>query len=71
MLFALSLPVSGAIAYRYLAGAGRMRAVLRLSALGLRQSHVAARLVSEREAIVAELDRARNDYLAATKGSSF
>ena len=71
LLFALSLPVSGAIAYRYLAGAGRMRAVLRLSALGLRQSHVAARLVSEREVIVAELDRARNDYLAATKGSSF
>ena len=71
LLFALSLPVSGAIAYRYLAGAGRMRAVLRLTALGLRQSHVAARLVSEREGIVAELDRARNDYLAATKGSSF
>jgi glycerol-3-phosphate O-acyltransferase/dihydroxyacetone phosphate acyltransferase len=70
-LFALSLPLSGAIAYRYLAGAGRLRAVLRLSALGVRQSHIAARLVSEREAIVAELDRARHEYLVATKGSSF
>ncbi|HEY3067937.1 MAG TPA: lysophospholipid acyltransferase family protein [Methylomirabilota bacterium] len=70
-LFALSLPVSGVIAYRYLAGAGRLRAVIRLSALGFRQSQVAARLVTEREAIVTELDRARHEYLAATKGSSF
>ena len=31
----------------------------------------ARRLVAEREAIVAELERARQDYLAATKGSSF
>jgi hypothetical protein len=29
------------------------------------------RLVSEREAIVAELERAKTEWLAATKGSSF
>ena len=31
----------------------------------------ARRLVTEREEIVAELERAKQDYLGATKGSSF
>jgi hypothetical protein len=31
----------------------------------------AHRLLAERAAIVSELDRARRDWLAATKGSSF
>ena len=69
--FALSLPLSGAIAYRYLIGAGWLRARLRFAALATTQRHAARRLVAEREAIVAELERARRDYLAATKGSSF
>jgi 1-acyl-sn-glycerol-3-phosphate acyltransferase len=69
--FALSLPLSGAIAYRYLIGAGWLRARLRFARLAARQSQAARRLVSEREAIVAELERAKQDYLAATKGSSF
>jgi len=39
--------------------------------LAATQSQAARRLVTEREAIIAELERARQDYLAATKGSSF
>jgi glycerol-3-phosphate O-acyltransferase/dihydroxyacetone phosphate acyltransferase len=69
--FALSLPLSGLIAYRYLIGAGWLRVRLRFAALALTQSQAARRLVTERELIVAELERARQDYLAATKGSSF
>jgi glycerol-3-phosphate O-acyltransferase / dihydroxyacetone phosphate acyltransferase len=69
--FALSLPLSGLIAYRYLIGAGWLRVRLRFAALALTQSQTARRLVADREAIVAELERAKQDYLAATKGSSF
>ena len=69
--FALSLPISGTIAYRYLIGAGWLRVRLRFAGLAATQSQAARRLVAEREAIVAELERARRDYLAATKGSSF
>jgi 1-acyl-sn-glycerol-3-phosphate acyltransferase len=70
-LFALSLPLSGVIAYRYLIGAGWLRSRLRFARLATTQSQVARRLVVEREAIVADLERAKQDYLAATKGSSF
>jgi 1-acyl-sn-glycerol-3-phosphate acyltransferase len=69
--FALSLPLSGLIAYRYLIGAGWLRSRLRFARLAATQSQAARRLVAEREAIVAELERAKQDYLAATKGSSF
>jgi hypothetical protein len=69
--FALSLPLSGLIAYRYLIGAGWLRARLRFARLAATQSQAARRLVAEREAIVAELERAKRDYLTATKGSSF
>ena len=69
--FALSLPLSGLIAYRYLMGAGWLRVRLRFAALAATQSQAARRLVVEREAIVAELERARQDYFTATKGSSF
>jgi hypothetical protein len=69
--FALSLPLSGLIAYRYLIGAGWLRVRLRFAALAATHSQAARRLVVEREAIVAELERARQDYLTATKGSSF
>jgi 1-acyl-sn-glycerol-3-phosphate acyltransferase len=69
--FAVSLPLSGLIAYRYLIGAGWLRTRLRFARLAATQSHAARRLVTEREAIVAELERAKQDYLAATKGSSF
>jgi glycerol-3-phosphate O-acyltransferase / dihydroxyacetone phosphate acyltransferase len=71
LAFAVSLPISGTIAYRYLIGAGWLRVRLRFAALALTQSQTARRLLTEREAIVAELERAKQDYLAATKGSSF
>jgi hypothetical protein len=69
--FAVSLPLSGLIAYRYLIGAGWLRVRLRFARLALTQSQAARRLVSEREAIVTELERAKQDYLTATRGSSF
>jgi hypothetical protein len=71
LAFALSLPISGTIAYAYLRGVGRLRRQARLSALLLARRPEARRLIAEREAIVAELDRARRDWLAATKGQSF
>lgn len=71
MAFAVSLPVSGVLAYRYLVGVHRLRGALRFLALDLRQRHAAGRLVEERREILEELDRARQDYLVATKGSPF
>ena len=71
LVFALSLPFSGLIAYRYLVGAGWLRARLRFARLAATQSQAARRLVAERETIVAELERAKQDYLGATRGSSF
>ncbi len=70
-VFALTLPVSGLIAYRYLAGAGRLTRRLRFAALVLTREQDARRLVLERRAIVGELERAKADYLTATRGSSF
>jgi 1-acyl-sn-glycerol-3-phosphate acyltransferase len=71
LVFAATLPISGIIAYRYLAGAGRLRSRLRFALLAATQEAAARRLVAEREAIVAELERAKTEWLAATKGSSF
>ena len=70
-LFAISLPLSGLLADRYLAGAGRFRRRLRFAVLTATHGAAARRLVAEREAIVAELERAKREWLAATKGSSF
>jgi len=71
LAFALSLPLSGIIAYRYWLGAGRLSSRLRFGALALTREHAARRLVAERQEIIAELERAKTEYLAATKGSSF
>ncbi len=70
-IFTLSLPLSGLLAYRYLVGAGRLRSRLRFAALALTQAQATRRILAERETIIAELERAKSDYLAATKGSSF
>jgi glycerol-3-phosphate O-acyltransferase / dihydroxyacetone phosphate acyltransferase len=70
-LFAISLPVSGLLAYRYVAGAGRFRRRLRFALLAATHEAAARRLVLERQAIVGELERAKSEWLAATKGSSF
>ena len=71
LVSAVSLPISGAIAYRYWVGAGRLRSRLRFGALALVRAQAARRLTTERQAIIAELEQAKNEYLAATKGSSF
>jgi 1-acyl-sn-glycerol-3-phosphate acyltransferase len=69
--FVATLPLAGLIAYRYLAGAGRLRRQLRFATLLLTRAEEGRRLLTERHAIVDELERARRDYLAATKGSPF
>jgi 1-acyl-sn-glycerol-3-phosphate acyltransferase len=69
--FALSLPVSGLIAYRYLGGMSRLQSQLRFGLLALTHRQSAGRLLAERQALVAQLERAKDDYLAATRGSSF
>jgi glycerol-3-phosphate O-acyltransferase / dihydroxyacetone phosphate acyltransferase len=69
--FAVSLPLSGLLAYRYLVGVHRFRGAVRFLALDLRQRHAVGRLVEERREILDELDRARHEYLGATKGSTF
>jgi 1-acyl-sn-glycerol-3-phosphate acyltransferase len=69
--FALSLPLSGLLAYRYLGGVGRLRSRLRLVWVSLTHRQLAGRLLAERQALVAELERAKDDYLRATRGSSF
>ena len=50
---------------------GRLRSQIRLGAMGLIRRQAASRLLDERREIIAELERAKNDYLAATRGSSF
>ena len=69
--FAVSLPVTGLIAYRYRVGAARFQASVRMARLGMMHAPARTRLVAERAAIIEELERATRDYLAATKGSSF
>jgi 1-acyl-sn-glycerol-3-phosphate acyltransferase len=69
--FALSLPLSGLLAYRYLGGVSRLRNQLRFGVLSFTHRQSATRLLAERKALVAELERAKDDYLAATRGSSF
>src|SRR5262249_14507922 len=64
VFFAMSLPLSGLIAYRYLVGAGRMRSRLRFARLRIWHEAQARRLLGEREQIVAELERAKTDYLS-------
>ncbi len=62
-VFALSLPLTGLVAYRYLVGAGRLRSRLRFGVLAFSREQAARCLVAEREAIIAELERAQVDYL--------
>jgi 1-acyl-sn-glycerol-3-phosphate acyltransferase len=69
--FFLSLPVSSILAYHYLRGLGRLRAQARLGVLALTRHQAATRLLAERRRLIDLLERAKSDYLAATKGSSF
>src|SRR5437762_695009 len=52
-LFALSLPLSGLVAYRYLAGAGRFRSRLRFALLTATHGAAARLVVAERDASAA------------------
>ena len=69
--FFLSLPVSSILAYHYLRGLGRLRAQARLGVMALTRHQAATQLLAERRRLIDLLERAKNDYLAATKGSSF
>jgi 1-acyl-sn-glycerol-3-phosphate acyltransferase len=71
LLFLLSLPASGLVAYHYLSGIGALRRGVRFGVLALTREAGARELLAERRAVIAELDRAREDYFAATRGSSF
>ena len=70
-LFLVSLPLSGLLAYRYLGGLSRLGSQLRFTGLALTRNHAARRLLAQRREIFDELERAKSDYLAATRGSSF
>lgn len=71
LAFLLSLPVTSILAYHYLRGLGGLRAQLGFGLLALTRHQTATRVLAERRQIIALLERAKNDYLAATKGSSF
>jgi 1-acyl-sn-glycerol-3-phosphate acyltransferase len=62
--FAVSLPVTGLLAYHYLRGLGRLRARTGFAILALTHRTAAARLLAERRAIVLALERAKTDFLA-------
>jgi len=71
VVFGLSLPVTGLLAYRYLLGAARLRNRLRFGLVALTREHDARRLLAERRELLAELERAKTEYLTETRGSSF
>jgi 1-acyl-sn-glycerol-3-phosphate acyltransferase len=56
LVFFLSLPLGGLIAYRYLVGTGRLRHQLRFGALLLTRAQEARRLLAEHREIVEELE---------------
>jgi glycerol-3-phosphate O-acyltransferase / dihydroxyacetone phosphate acyltransferase len=62
--FAVSLPLSGLLAYHYLRGLARLRARTGFAVLALTHRQAAARLLAERRSILAALERAKTDFLA-------
>jgi 1-acyl-sn-glycerol-3-phosphate acyltransferase len=63
--FAISLPMTGLLAYHYLRGLSRLRARTGFALLALTHRTAAARLLAERRAILTALERAKADFLAA------
>ena len=63
--FAVSLPLSGLLAYHYLRGLDRLRGSTRFAILALTHRQAAARLLAERQAILTALEHAKADFLAA------
>jgi hypothetical protein len=70
-VFALSLPLTGVVAYRYLVGAGRLRSRLCFGVFAFTRERAARCLMAEREAIIAELERAQADYLGPESKAAF
>ena len=70
-LFAASLPLSGLLAYRYLGGMSRLAGQIRFAVLSLTRQQAASRLLGTRREIIALLEQAKTDYLAATRGNTF
>jgi len=62
--FALSLPLTAGVVYRYLGSAGRLRRRLRVGVLALTHAQAARCLMAERGAIIAGLERAQADCRA-------
>jgi 1-acyl-sn-glycerol-3-phosphate acyltransferase len=68
LAFLASLPLTGLVAYHYLCGLGRLGSQVRFGVLALLRRQAASRLLDERRRIHAELERAKTDYLAETRG---
>jgi 1-acyl-sn-glycerol-3-phosphate acyltransferase len=68
--FAASLPVSGLAAYHYLRGVGRLGARTRLALLALTRGQVASRLLVARRRLLEDLERAKADFLAASRAGA-
>lgn len=71
LAFLLSLPVASMLAYHYLRGLGRFRAQMGFGLLAMTRHQTATRVLAERRRLIDLLERAKDEYLAATKGSSF
>jgi glycerol-3-phosphate O-acyltransferase / dihydroxyacetone phosphate acyltransferase len=71
LAFFLSLPVASILAYHYLRGLGRFRAQMGFGLLAMTRHQTATRVLAERQRLIDLLERAKDEYLAATKGSSF
>jgi len=69
MLFALSLPATGLVAYRYLHGVGRLRQRLTVFRQALAQRQALSQLIAERQLILSTLEQAKNDFLKSTRGA--
>ena len=69
--FFASLAPASILAYHYLRGIGRLWAQLGFGMLAITRHQTATRVLAERQRLIDLLERAKDDYLAATKGSSF
>jgi 1-acyl-sn-glycerol-3-phosphate acyltransferase len=65
--FGVSLPLSGLAAYHYLRGLSRLRARMGFAVLALTRRQAATHLLLERRKILAELERAKEDFLAGAR----
>jgi 1-acyl-sn-glycerol-3-phosphate acyltransferase len=69
VLFAISLPLSGLLAYHYFRGLARLRGRTSFALFALTHRHAAARLLAERSAILQALERAKVEFLAGRNAS--